>query len=156
MEGDETSSQLLTNKMAIKLDVLGSLMHNRIANNAQGSWLSQYTRIGEEICSPKSPSKHNSQVTSSTVMRSALYSASAEDKETVCCYFVFQQRGLPLNEIKNPLTLLREEGQVAQSELEKTFKIIYEELVSKRPLAGSLTRYLKIWRAGIMCPVLGA
>lgn len=48
-----------------------------------------------------------------------LYSASAEDKETVACFFDFHEIGLPPRVTKYPLIDLLEEGHCAQSESQK-------------------------------------
>lgn len=82
-------------------------------------WLSQYTSIGDELVMVKSLSNLFSQVNSPTTFLNDLYSASADDKEIVSCFFDFQLIGLFPSKIKYPLTDFLESGQEAQSESQK-------------------------------------
>ena len=48
-------------------------------------------------------SNHRSQRISLTVAAIALYSASAEERDTTDCFFVRQEMGAPPNEMKYPV-----------------------------------------------------
>ena len=80
------------------------------------AWLSQNTCIGKGIVTESSPSSLSSHTTSPTTCLMALYSASAEDNDTVGCFLDFQLIGLSPSKTKYPLTDLLESGHVAQSE----------------------------------------
>ena len=57
-----------------------------------------------------------SQESSAVIALIDLYSASAEDRATVGCFFDFQEMGLPPNMMKKPLTDLLVQEYWAQSE----------------------------------------
>ena len=54
-------------------------------------------------------------MSSQAVVAMALYSASAEDRETVACFLDFQEIRESPRKMQNPVTDLRESGQPAQS-----------------------------------------
>lgn len=56
-----------------------------------------------------------SQASSAQTRLMDLYSASAEESDTVSCFLDFHDIGLPPNKIKNPLNGLLVIGQAAQS-----------------------------------------
>ena len=63
-----------------------------------------------------------------------LYSASAEDNETVACFLDFQEIGLPPMVMKYPLTDFLVVGQAAQSESQKASSLKFGLLFNKIPL----------------------
>lgn len=52
-----------------------------------------------------------------------LYYASAEERETICCFFNFQDNGLPLGVMKNQLIECLLLGKEAQSESQNVIKL---------------------------------
>ncbi|KAL4557732.1 hypothetical protein LXL04_035920 [Taraxacum kok-saghyz] len=98
--------------------------NNLFANIA--AILSHFKGIGvmSDTCS-SSRSRLN-QANSEQTLRIDLYSASAEDKETVCCFLDFHAIGLPPNKMKYPLTDLLVKGQAAQSESQYRNQVVLE------------------------------
>ena len=92
------------------------------------AWLSQYIRAGFGWLISSSLSKDWSQVSSHVALAIALYSASAEDLETVCCFLDFQDiKELPRNTQKPKMDLLVS-GQVPQSVYVKTLSWTWASL----------------------------
>ena len=67
----------------------------------------------------KSLSRANSQVISQVALAIALYSASAEERETIGCFLDFHEIKESPRKMQKPVTDLRESGHRAQSESAK-------------------------------------
>lgn len=65
---------------------------------------------------PKEDNNHFNHLSSQTVVAMDLYSPSAEERDTICCFFVFQAIGDVLSITKYPVKDRRVIGQLAQSE----------------------------------------
>ena len=76
--------------MAIKFDMFGSFMIHMICSNMKGC-LTIKSRVAWECSTWKSFNRGSNHISSHTTATMALYSASAEDLETVCCLFDFQE-----------------------------------------------------------------
>jgi hypothetical protein len=77
--------------------------------------------------------KENNHISSQQVAAIALYSASAEDLEKVCCFLDFQDiRESPMK-MQNPVTNFRVSTHPAQSESEKAFNWKLDFAKNKRP-----------------------
>ena len=91
----------------------------------------------------KSLSKGISHINSQTTDAIALYSASAEDLETVCCFFDFQDiKESPRNTQYSVIGLLISR-QLAQSESEKDFRCKLLEEEKNNPYPGDPLIYLR-------------
>ena len=66
-----------------------------LAEMWRADWLSQRSSIGWPRWTPKDVRRLRSQTSSLVVIAMARYSASAEERETVVCFFVFQEIGHP-------------------------------------------------------------
>lgn len=83
-----------------------------------------------------SSSKCLNYVISHAVRANARYSASVDDLETVCCFFVCQETKLSSRYMANPVVDLRVDGQEVQSESEKSLipeVLDFDEKKSPRP-----------------------
>lgn len=81
----------------------------------------------------RSPSNLINKETSATTFLRAQYSASAEDKEMIGYFLLFQEMGLPPSVIKKPITDLRVIAHEAQSESENATRDMSGVSVSKIP-----------------------
>ena len=88
-------------------------------------------------------SKGISHISSQTTATIALYSASAEDLETVCCFFDFQDIKESPRNTQYPVIDLLVSGQPAQSESEKDFKCKLLEEEKNSPCPGDPLIYLR-------------
>lgn len=75
--------------------------------------LSQNSKVDPLTCTPRSRSKPRNQTTSHTVLAMDRYSASAHDRETVDCFFVFHESNDSPSLMQKPVIDLRLIGQVA-------------------------------------------
>lgn len=73
----------------------------------------------------RSLNKEDNQTTSHVCID--LYSISADDMDTVCCFLDFQENNESPKNTKKPETGRRVSGQVAQSESEKALNLILDE-----------------------------
>lgn len=87
-----------------------------LAAMCRAALLSQYNVAGSEKITPMSENKPVIQTISQEVVAMALYSASAEDLQTVLCFLVPQDTKESPNLIQKPVSDLRVIGQDAQSE----------------------------------------
>lgn len=91
-------------------------MIDRISSNVDGSLHITLQGYGVILSTSNSLSNRLSQTNFSQIRLIDLYSASAEDNETVTCFLYFQDIGESPNNMKMPLTLLLVIGQDARSE----------------------------------------
>ena len=77
----------------------------------KAAWLSQNRLIGYAINTPKDARRDLSQINSLVTMAMARYSASADDRETVVCFFVFHEIGDRPMVTKYPVSERRVRGQ---------------------------------------------
>jgi hypothetical protein len=92
----------------------------------------------------KSLSKDISQTISHAVEAMDQYSASAENRDIVCCFLDFKEIRDSPKKTQKPVMERRVSGHPAQSESQKAFKWKVEEAEKKRPWPGDPLRYLKI------------
>lgn len=92
-------------------------------------------------------SKFFNQMTSRTVVDSALYSDSAEEQDTVSCFVVFQKIGELPNCINQPVKDLRVIGQPEKSASHHTERSNGESDRSNMPWPGLCFRYRTTLRA---------
>ena len=122
--------------------------NTRFAAIWRAAWLSQQRIAGFEWLTPSSFSNERSQVSSQVAFAIDLYSASADDLETVCCFFDFQEIKESPRNTQKPLTDLLLSRQPAQSESAKAFNWISELEGKKRPCPGEDLIYCRtIWAA---------
>lgn len=90
---------MLTYEATDDFNVLGSLMKNRIVCNFfKALVLSALSGVGPRIRKPRLWRSYRSQITSLLIEDIDMYSASAEDFETVVIFLHFQEiRGVPRN-----------------------------------------------------------
>lgn len=105
--------------------------------------LSQNNKAGWSCEMVRSQRTETSQTSSQVVVAIVLYSASADDLDTVGCFLDFQEIKESLRKKQQPAMDLRVSGQVAQSESEKAFKCRAEEEEKMRPCPGVGLRYRK-------------
>ena len=87
-------------------------------------------------------------------MAMALYSASADDLETVDCFFYFHEtRESPMN-IQYLVTDLLVYGHEAQSKSVKPFTCNFELAEKKMPLPGSFFKYYRTLSVALRCGFL--
>ena len=72
-----------------------------------------------------------------------LYSDSAEDRETVCCFFDFHEIKDSPRKTQKPVTDLLVSGHEAQFASAKAFKCNSNLLEKNKPFPGELFRYCK-------------
>lgn len=75
----------------------------------------------------RSSNKEDNQTTSNVAFAIDLYSASADDLDTVCCFLDFQENNESPKNTQKPETENRVSGQVAQSESEKGLNLRLDE-----------------------------
>lgn len=93
---------------------------------------------------------------SATTRRMDRYSASADDKETKDCFFVFHETGDPPRVMTYPLIERRELGHHPQSESQKS-NSSKEELEGKnKPILGYASKYRKQRKAASKWGTWGA
>lgn len=85
-----------------------------------------------------------------------LYYASAEERETICCFFNFQDNGLPLGVMKNQLIECLLLGKEAQSESQNVIKLNVNFPLIKIPWEGLCFIYFSVCNAVLQCDSLGA
>ena len=111
------------------------------------AWLSQWSRVGWEWDIPRlwrrSLNHFNSPVTA--VMDR--YSASAEERDTVCCFLVFHEIGEDPSRTNHPVRDLRVKGHPAQSESHQPDSCRSQSLRNKTPCLGFHFRYRTTQRA---------
>ena len=133
MKSNEPFLQVVSHEIAINLNVFGAFMEY---------WVSQKTEIGNLQDSVSSPNNLSNQTNSPTTFLIALYSASADDKDIVVCFFDFQPIGLsPRNSIY-PLKDSLESEHAAQSESQYAVIVQSARLVMKIPWLKSFFKYL--------------
>jgi hypothetical protein len=76
----------------------------------------------------KSRRRENNQVSSQEQVAIDQYSASAEERETVCCFLDFQEIRASPRKTQNPVIECRESEQAAQSLSQKALSLRYEEV----------------------------
>lgn len=89
--------------------------------------MSQNKKAGSCIGTRKSFSKEISQTISQVARAMDRYSASAEDLDTVCCFFDFQETKEVLISTQKPDIDLRVSGHAAQSESENILNLRSDE-----------------------------
>lgn len=96
--GDDASNYFITYEMTIILDILNAFMENWIRRKIYSSdLLSQCSGMASEQSTPNVTSNSRIHNISITVSAIALYSASVEERDTTCCFSVFQEIGEPPN-----------------------------------------------------------
>jgi len=121
----------------------------------RADWLSQWRDIGVGWDTPRLSSKALSLVNSHVVMAIDRYSASAEERETMCCFLVFQDTGeLPRKTIQ-PVSDRRVRGQPAQSASHHPCSRRSLSLLRNTPWPGLPLRYLTTRRAASQCASRG-
>ena len=78
---------------------------------------------------------------SQVTLAMALYSASAEERDTVCYFLDFQEINESPRKTQKPLIDLLVSGQVAQSESTKAFNCIEDVEGKKTPCPGVVFTY---------------
>lgn len=90
-------------------------------------WLSQSNVTGTIRWMCRSLNKEDSHTTSHVALAIDLYSASADDLDTVCCFFDFQEINESPKNTQKPEIDRRVSGQVAQSESQNVLSVRLEE-----------------------------
>lgn len=90
-EFDRAFSNLVAHKVTADLYVFCSFMKYEFEAMGIASWLSQNKRAGAKNLMLKSCKICWSQTISLVVTAKTLYSVSAEDRDTVDCFFAFQE-----------------------------------------------------------------
>ncbi|KAJ0947448.1 hypothetical protein HanRHA438_Chr01g0015321 [Helianthus annuus] len=117
--------------------------------------LSQNSLIGTSTLTSNSLSKFFNQIDSHAAAHIDLYSASAEDLDTVAYFLLFQDTNeLPRN-TQNPVTDFLDTKHLAQSESAKTVKLKDLLLRNINPFPGADFKYLNKWKASFRCPSVG-
>ena len=75
----------------------------------------------------RSLNKENIHINSQVAFAMEQYSTLANDLDTVCCFFDFQETKESLMKTQNPLIDLLVSGQAAQSEFAKAFNSMADE-----------------------------
>ena len=102
----------------------------------RAAWLSQYSCIGW-VGYIRMEAKNDLIHSKSLVtVAMALYSASAEERDTVVCFLVRQDMGDPPNEIKYPLRDFLVRGHAPQSESQNATIFKYGSLCKRIPCPG--------------------
>ena len=83
------------------------------------------------------------------------YSASAEERETVCCFLVFQEIGDFPRKTNLPVSDRRVKGQLAQSESHHPYKVKSLSLRNKIPCPGFPFKYRITLIAASQCSCFG-
>lgn len=120
------------------------------------AWLSHCTGIGMTLGTFSSDSNLDNQASSDVSLLKDLYSASAEESETVCYFLDFHDIKLSPSMTIKPLTDFLEFGQAAQSASQNASKANEGLELKNRPWAGSFLTYLKTWIAASQWGTLGA
>ena len=101
------------------------------------AWLSQYNRTGLSCCTCKSFNRYNSHVTSHVVVAMDLYSALAEDLETMDCFFDLNDINESPRNTQYPVRDFLVSGQPAQSASQYAFSCKSESQEKKYHLTWS-------------------
>ena len=64
-----------------------------LAAMCKAAWLSQYKCVGSECITPRVDNNPFNHFNSQVVVAMDLYSASTEERYTVCCFLIFQEIG---------------------------------------------------------------
>ncbi|CAL8988629.1 unnamed protein product [Prunus brigantina] len=86
-----------------------------LAAMCRAAWLSQYKRAGCKCVTCKSCKRYLSHTNSQVRDAMDLYSDSAEERDTIDCFLLFQDMGAPPRKMQNPVTDRLVVGQLAQS-----------------------------------------
>ena len=84
-----------TDEIAVHLDMFCSFVKHRIVSNVSSNRIVTNQRSWLRRRVPNSLNNHLTQRTSLTIEAMDRYSASADERETTDCFFVFQEMGAP-------------------------------------------------------------
>jgi hypothetical protein len=118
--------------------------------------LSQNNGVGAACGTFKSCNMNRSQVSSKHVLAIARYSDSADDLETITCFFDFHEMREFPRKTQNPVTDLLVAWQPPQSESQKAFKERSLDVENNMPCPGVPLMYLRTLNAASQCGFLGS
>jgi hypothetical protein len=119
---NKSKLDLFPNKVAVNLNVFCSFVINRICNNMESRLVVTKEKSCLGVRIRKSLSKEDNHISSQQVEANVRYPASAEDLDTICCFFDFQDTRESPIKTQKPMIDLRVSKQLAQSEYEKALR----------------------------------
>lgn len=111
--------------------------------------LSQKSLMGVKSCICNSESKDTIQVNSQQVSASDLYSASADERETICCFLHFQVIRESPSKTQKPVRESLVLGQLAQSASQYAVRARLEVEENSKPWYMVPLMYLTTFRAAV-------